>query len=95
MMVIQTDAFRDWLDALRDLDARKRIVRRILRLEAGLFGDAKSVGAGISELRIDHGPGYRLYFIRRGGELVILLCGGDKSTQDSDIRRAREIAASL
>ena len=94
-MVIQTDAFRDWLDALRDLDARKRIVRRILRLEAGLFGDAKSVGAGISELRIDHGPGYRLYFIRRGGELVILLCGGDKSTQDSDIRRAREIAASL
>ena len=95
MMVIQTDAFRDWLDALRDLDARKRIVRRILRLEAGLFGDAKSVGAGISELRIDHSPGYRLYFIRRRGELVILLCGGDKSTQDSDIRRAREIAASL
>ena len=95
MQVSQSETFREWLGELRELQARKRIVQRILRLEAGLFGDVKPVGAGVSEMRVDHGPGYRIYFLRRGDELVILLCGGDKSTQLRDIRRAQEMAEDL
>ena len=72
-----------------------QIVRRISRVAAGNFGDAKSVGGAVSELRIDHGPGYRVYFTRRGKAVVILLCGGDKRTQSKDIRKAQEIAETL
>jgi putative addiction module killer protein len=93
--VRQTAEFAEWLARLRDLRARARIAARIERLGFGLTGDAKSVGSGVSELRIDYGPGYRVYFARRGNELVILLCGGDKGSQDRDIAKAKEMAAQL
>ncbi len=89
--VRQTRVFADWLRSLRDLRAQARIRTRIDRLEYGLFGDAKYFD-GIGELRIDYGPGYRVYFVRRGNEVVILLCGGDKSSQRSDMDRARQMA---
>ncbi|MEP0707130.1 type II toxin-antitoxin system RelE/ParE family toxin [Parvibaculum sp.] len=89
--VRQTLLFRDWLDGLKDRQAVKRIAQRIARLESGLFGDAKFFG-GIGELRVDYGPGYRVYFVRRGDVLIVLLCGGDKSTQKKDIERARRLA---
>lgn len=89
--VRQTDTFRDWIDGLRDLVARRKIAQRVVRLEAGLFGDVKFFD-GIGELRVDFGPGYRIYFVQRGRVLVILLCGGDKSTQGRDIKRALELA---
>lgn len=89
--VRQTLIFRDWLDDLKDRQAVKRIAQRIVRLESGLFGDAKFFD-GIGELRIDSGPGYRVYFVRRGDVLILLLCGGDKSTQKKDIERARKLA---
>lgn len=93
--VRETPEFSRWLASLRDQRAVLHIVRRISRVAAGNTGDAKSVGGAVSELRIDHGPGYRVYFTRRGQVVVILLCGGDKRTQDRDIRRAMEIAESL
>ena len=93
--VRQTLAFADWLEHLADHRARERIAQRIVRLQAGLFGDAKSVGGGVSELRIDYGPGYRLYFVRHGKVLVILLCGGTKASQAHDIRSAKAIAKEL
>lgn len=93
--VRQTDAFRDWLDGLRDPVAKRRIAARIVRLAAGLLGDVKPVGEGVSELRIDHGPGYRLYFVSQGERLIILLCGGDKKTQQRDIASAKAMAAEL
>jgi putative addiction module killer protein len=89
--VAKTDEFVDWLTRLRDRRARFRIQARIDRLELGLFGDAKFF-EGIGELRIDYGPGYRLYFVRRGATVVILLCGGDKSSQPRDIARAKILA---
>lgn len=89
--VRQTEEFDAWFGALRDERARNRINQRIARLQVGLFGDAKFFD-GIGELRIDYGPGYRVYFARRGHRLVLLLCGGDKSSQDRDIRRAVAIA---
>lgn len=92
MIVLQTPDFQAWFGGLQDGVAQKRILVRIGRLERGNFGDAKPVGEGVSELRIDHGPGYRLYFTRRGRELVILLCGGDKSSQRRDIRAAQQLA---
>jgi putative addiction module killer protein len=76
---------------LKDRRAAERIVQRIVRLQAGLFGDVKFFG-GIGELRVDHGPGYRVYFVQRGKMVVILLCGGDKRTQGKDIQRARDMA---
>lgn len=79
--------------ALRDRRAYARILTRIDRLTIGHFGDAKSVGGGVSELRVDYGPGYRLYFARRGRHLILLAYGGDKSHQKTDIERAREIVA--
>ena len=93
--VRQTTVFREWLDGLTDQRAASRIAQRIVRLQAGLLGDVKPVGGGISELRIDYGPGYRLYFTRRGAVLIILLCGGDKRSQRQDIARAKVLAAEL
>jgi putative addiction module killer protein len=93
--VRETPEFTRWLVALKDRRAVLHIVRRIGRVAAGNFGDVKSVGGAVAELRIDHGPGYRVYFTRRGSVLVILLCGGDKRTQSRDIEKAAEIAAKL
>ena len=90
--VRQTAVFADWLDALADERAAARIAQRIVRLQAGLFGDAKPVGDGVSELRVDYGPGYRIYFVRRGQLIVVLLCGGTKSSQAKDIRTAKAMA---
>jgi putative addiction module killer protein len=90
--VRQTDVFVDWFARLRDREARARITVRIRRLSLGNPGDVRPVGSGVSELRIDHGPGYRLYFIGHGGVVVVLLCGGDKRTQNRDIKRAVELA---
>src|SRR5688500_19004760 len=93
IVVVATAEFRRWLRSLRDAHARARILKSIDRLSLGHFGNAKAVGGGISELRVDHGPGYRLYFARRGKRLTLLAYGGDKSRQRTDIVRAREIAA--
>jgi putative addiction module killer protein len=90
--VRQTPAFQKWFTGLKDEVARSRIAIRIRRLSLGNFGDAKSVGGRVFELRIDHGPGYRVYFTRRGTEIVILLAGGDKKSQERDIERARKLA---
>lgn len=91
----QTAVFATWLHALRDRQARARIQVRIDRLQLGLPGDARSVGEGVSELRIDYGPGYRVYFMRRGREIIVLLAGGDKRTQDRDIKKAIQLAHDL
>ena len=88
----QTEVFARWHAELRDLRARIAVGRRIERMAVGNFGDTKSVGDGVSEIRIDIGPGYRVYFTRRQRTLVILLCGGDKQTQRTDIRRAQQLA---
>ena len=93
--VRKTAVFLAWFDGLKDLRARARIQVRIDRLGLGNAGDAKPVGAGISEMRIDYGPGYRVYFVQRGKLLVILLCGGDKSTQARDIAQAKALATQL
>jgi putative addiction module killer protein len=90
--VAQTSVFREWIDGLKDQVARARIVRRIVRVEQGNLGDVKPVGGGVSELRIDYGPGYRVYFCQRGRTVILLLCGGDKRTQAKDIERAHELA---
>lgn len=82
--------FSEWLDSLRDRRARVRIKLRLDRIEQGNLGDYRSVGAGVFELRIDYGPGYRVYFGQVGSTIVLLLCGGDKSTQEQDIRKAQE-----
>ncbi len=89
--VRQTEVFAAWFAGLRDRQARARLTVRI-RLSLGNPGDVKAVGGGVSEMRIDHGPGYRVYFVRRGEALVVLLCGGDKRSQDRDIARALELA---
>lgn len=93
--VRQTEAFADWLANLKDGVARKAIGRRLARIELGLLGDWKPVGDGVAELRLDVGPGYRVYFTRRGDVLVILLCGGDKGSQARDIVRAKAMLAEL
>lgn len=93
--VRQTAGFVAWLDRLRDREARARIMTRIRRLSLGNPGDVKPVGGGVSEMRIDYGPGYRVYFVRRGLEVVLLLCGGDKRTQSQDIAHAIETARHL
>ena len=94
MQVRQTTQFLRWIEGLRDQRAVTKIRIRIARLESGNFGDVKFFGS-VGELRIDYGPGYRVYFVARGQALVILLCGGDKSTQPRDIERARALAAEL
>jgi putative addiction module killer protein len=90
--VVQSATFAKWLSKLSDRNARARIQVRIDRLALGNFGDSKPVGQGVSEMRIDYGPGYRVYFAQRGKILVLLLCGGTKKTQQADIERAIEIA---
>ncbi len=91
----KTDLFALWLDDLRDIQARARIQVRIERLAAGNPGDVEPVGEGVSELRINHGPGYRVYFRKHGRTLIILLAGGDKSTQAKDIKTALRLARDL
>ncbi len=90
-----TDIFDRWYDGLRDRQGRARIAARLRRVELGNFGDVKPVGSGVSELRIDYGPGYRVYLTQRGLEVVILLAGGDKRTQSKDIEAAIEMAKQL
>ncbi len=91
----KTAVFARWIDGLRDLQARARVQARIERLAAGHTGDVKPVGKGISELRIDYGPGYRVYFKKQAGSLVILLAGGDKRSQKRDIDNALRLARNL
>lgn len=94
MQVLQTSDFADWLDGLRDVVARRAIVKRLVRLSAtGEFGDARSVGEGVSEMRFHMGPGYRVYYTLLDG--AVILCGGDKGSQVRDIRRAKALAAQL
>lgn len=93
--VRQTAGYARWFKKLRDQQARARIDVRIRRLSLGNPGDARAVGEGVLELRIDYGPGYRVYYIYRGRSVVILLAGGDKRTQDRDIRAAKELAKEL
>lgn len=92
MQIHRTDEFAKWLSGLRDRQGRAKILARIDRLEEGNPGKTRSVGAGVVEMKIDFGPGYRVYFVQRGDVLIVLLCGGDKSTQDNDIRRAKALA---
>jgi len=91
----QTETYARWFEGLRDRKARMRIIVRVRRLSLGNPGDVKPVGEGVSELRIDYGPGYRVYFVQRGQALVILLAGGDKRTQGRDIKTALELARHL
>lgn len=87
-----TETYARWLDGLKDKKARARITVRVGRLKQGNAGDFKSVGERVFELRIHYGPGYRVYFTQRGSTFILLLCGGDKSTQQADIRQARQLA---
>jgi putative addiction module killer protein len=91
----KTDVYAKWLDNLRDIRARARIQARVERMAAGNPGDVKPVGDSVLEMRIDYGPGYRVYFVNRDNEVVILLAGGDKSTQDADIKTAQGLARNL
>ena len=93
--VRQTEKFKNWLGDLRDSNARARIAARIRRAELGNFGDVESVGEGVSEMRIHYGPGYRVYFVQADREIYVLLCGGDKSSQNRDITVAKEMAKDL
>jgi putative addiction module killer protein len=93
--ICKTETFAKWIDGMQDIRARARILARIERLAVGNPGDVKSVGEGISEMRIDHGPGYRVYFKKIGRQVVILLAGGDKSTQSKDIKTALMLSRNL
>ena len=95
LKVRQTAAYATWFSALRDRTAKVRIDIRIRRLSLGNPGDVKPVGEGVSELRVDYGPGYRVYFVQKGNEYVVLLAGGDKSSQDQDIKEAKALARNL
>ena len=90
--ILRSSTFDRWLSRLRDRQAINRIVARLLAAEDGHLGDVRSVGGGVSEMRIQYGPGYRVYFITRGSELIVLLCGGDKDSQRRDIERAKRMA---
>jgi len=91
----RTDVFSKWLDRLRDARARARVLSRLTRVEEGNLGDTKPLGDGVSEFRIDYGPGYRIYYTQRNKIIIILLVGGDKSTQSRDIKRAIQLARDL
>lgn len=91
----KTDAYVRWLDGLRDLRGRAKVLARVERLLTGNPGDVRPIGEGVSEMRIDYGPGYRVYYTMRRNELIILLAGGDKNTQASDIRKALILARNL
>ena len=93
--ILRTEAFIDWLDGLRDSQAVAKIATRLKRVAEGNFGDCAPVGEGVSELRIHYGPGYRVYFVRRGSAVVVVLGGGDKSTQDRDIELAKALQKEL
>jgi putative addiction module killer protein len=95
MIVRETDIFKSWMRMLKDRIARSIINARIRRLSVGNEGDSKHIGDGISELRIDYGPGYRVYYIKVEQQIIVLLCGGDKSTQTHDIKKAKQIAINL
>lgn len=95
MQVERSERFIKWLRNLRDRKAATAIARRIIRVQSGLLGDVSPVGGGVSELRVDVGPGYRVYFARRGAAVILLLCGGDKDTQAADIRIAKQMAEDL
>ena len=95
LKVRRTEVYARWLDGLRDVRARARVLVRVERLVAGNPGDARPVGEGVSELRIDYGPGYRVYFKRRGRTVVVLLAGGDKRSQSADIETALRLARNL
>jgi putative addiction module killer protein len=94
MKIRRTSVYKKWIKALRDNQARYRILTRIKRLEEGNSGDTGPVGEGISEMRIHYGPGYRVYYKNTDREIIILLCGGDKTTQQEDIAKAKQIAVS-
>jgi putative addiction module killer protein len=91
----ETEEFKNWLNALRDTAAKVKITSRIQRMKFGNFGDVAPVGSGVSELRIHFGPGYRVYYCQRGNEIIVLLCGGDKSSQQRDIQAALKRASYL
>ena len=91
----KTEHFANWLDNLRDIQAKARVLVRIERLASGNAGDVKPIGEGVSEMRVNYGPGYRVYFVQRGSELIILLAGGDKNSQSRDIKTAIRLAQNL
>ncbi|MCJ2084414.1 type II toxin-antitoxin system RelE/ParE family toxin [Methylobacterium sp. E-005] len=91
----RTPTYQAWIDRLRDRRAAARVLARVARLGLGNPGDVRPVGDGVSEMRIDYGPGYRVYYVHRGAEIVVLLCGGDKGSQDRDIREAKRLAKDL
>lgn len=95
MQIRRADEFTSWLRDLRDHQGRAKILARIDRLEDGNPGDTRSVGVGVVEMKIDFGPDYRVYYVQRGDVVIVLLCGGDKSTQDNDIKRAKVLASKL
>jgi len=94
-LIQQTDTFAGWLRKLKDIQAKAAIVRRLNRVANGHLGDVKSVGGKVFEIRLSTGPGYRLYFIHRGEAIVLLLCGGDKSSQKQDIEYAKQLAGTI
>jgi putative addiction module killer protein len=93
--IFRTEEFAKWQSDLRDTRAQERIAQRLVRVEFGNLGDTKPVGVKVHEMRIDHGPGYRLYFMQEGDRIILLLCGGDKSSQKRDIKRAITMAAMI
>jgi putative addiction module killer protein len=95
MEIRKTETFAKWLDGLQDLRGRARVQARIERLALGLVGDVKPIGEGVAEMRIDHGPGYRVYFLKRGKLLIVLLAGGSKRTQKRDIEKALKLASEV